>query len=288
MRYTTPLRYPGGKSKLANFIKLAFEANDLLGGHYAEPYAGGASVAFSLLFYGYASHIHINDLSKSVYAFWHSVLIDADELCRLIFDTPVTMNYWRQQKLVQENPNEHSSLELGFSTFFLNRTNRSGIITGGVIGGKDQDGDWSLDARYNKPALISRIEKISRYKDQISLYNQDATQFIARVVPKLSKKSLIYLDPPYYSKGRRLYENHYQHDDHVVIAGRVAQIKQNWIVSYDDTPEIRKLYRGYRKLPYQLSYSANDRYKGAEILFFGDDLAVPKVENPAKVKLSHR
>lgn len=287
MRYTTPLRYPGGKSKLANFIKLVFEINDLMGGQYAEPYAGGAGIAFHLLFSGYASHVYINDLDKSVYAFWHLILEDTDSICRLIYDTPVTMNSWRKQKAVQEHPNNYSALDLGFSTFFLNRTNRSGIISGGVIGGKAQSGDWTLDARYNKPALIARIEKISRHKDKITLYNQDAAKFITRVAPKLPKKSLIYLDPPYYIKGSGLYENHYQHDDHVAISKIIATIKQEWIVSYDDTPEIRKMYQGYRRLPYKLSYSAADRYKGSEIMFFCNGLSIPVVENPAKAQAGY-
>ncbi len=286
MRYVTPLRYPGGKSKLANFMKLVFGANNLIGSHYIEPYAGGASVAFHLLFHDFATHIHINDLSRSVYAFWWSVLEDTDNLCRLICDTPVTMKSWHRQKAIQENSAVYSTLELGFSTFFLNRTNRSGIITGGVIGGKKQDGDWSLDARYNGPALISRIEKIAQYKDQITLYNQDAAEFITKIIPKLPEKSLIYLDPPYYSKGRRLYENHYRCDDHVAIANCVARIKQKWIVSYDDTPEVRKLYPGYSKLPYKLSYSANDRHKGSEIMFFCDGLVIPTVENPTGIKVT--
>ena len=288
MRYSTPLRYPGGKSKLAKFIKLVLIKNELLDGHYAEPYAGGAGIAFHLLLDGYVKHIHINDLNKSVHAFWHSAIQDTENLCRLIQGTSVTMKSWRQQKAIQDDSKNHSLLELGFSTFFLNRTNRSGIINGGVIGGKEQSGDWLLDARFNKQTLIARIEKISKQKEHITLYNQDAAQFMANVIPTLPKKSLIYLDPPYYVKGRGLYQNYYGHNEHVAIAKLVTtKIKQNWIVSYDDTPEIRKLYQGHRKIIYKLSYSATDRYKGSEIMFFCNDLIVPKVNNPAKLEAIH-
>ena len=283
-RYSTPLRYPGGKSKLANFMRLVFLENDLVNGQYAEPYAGGAGVAFQLLFNGYASHIHINDLNKSVHAFWRAVLEDSDNLCRLICETSVNIDNWERQKKVQKNPEEYSELDLAFSTFFLNRTNRSGIIDGGVIGGKNQDGDWKIDARYNKDPLISRIERISRYGDQISLYNYDAAEFITQVMPGLPTKSLVYLDPPYYVKGRALYENHYSHDDHVFISNLVATTEQKWIVSYDDTPEIRQMYAGSRELSYQLSYSAAGHHKGSEIKFFSDNLIIPDVTDPAKVK----
>jgi len=213
------------------------------------------------------------------------VVWNPENLCRLIRDTPVTIKSWKQQKAIQEDSKNHSKLEVGFSTFFLNRTNRSGIINGGVIGGKQQDSDWTLDARFNKLDLITRIEKISEQKEKISLYNQDAAQFIAKTIPSLPTKSLIYLDPPYYIKGRGLYQNYYGHDAHVAIAKLVStKIKRYWIVSYDDTPEIRKMYKGYRKIIYKLSYSAAERYKGLEIMFFCNDLIIPKVANPAKLE----
>ncbi len=284
MGYSTPLRYPGGKSKLAGFMKLVFEENHLINGHYAEPYAGGAGVALHLLFSGHASHVHINDLSKPIYAFWHAVLEDTDNVCRLIDETPVDIDTWFKQKEVQEHPERHSALELGFSTFFLNRTNRSGIIRGGVIGGQNQDGPWKLDARYNKTDLISRIERISRVGDHISLYNQDAAQFITEALPQLPMESIVYLDPPYYARGHDLYENHYVRDDHLVLSNLLDDINRRWIVSYDDTSEIREMYQRYRNLPYELSYSAAGRHRGAEIMFFSDNLLIPIVDNPTQLR----
>ncbi len=285
MRYLTPLRYPGGKSKLAQFIQLVFEKNQLLDGHYVEPYAGGAGIAYSLLFQEYAAHVHINDLNKLVYAFWDSVLEETESLCKLIRDTPVNIEEWKRQKEIQNNPNDFSRLSLGFSTFFLNRTNRSGIISGGVIGGLDQTGSWKIDARYNKEGLIARVQKIASYRNRISLYNQDASIFLKGITQILPPKSLIYLDPPYYIKGRDLYENHYSPQDHECLAKLVREtLQHNWIVSYDFVPEISHLYQGFRQITYYLSYSAANRYKGAEIMVFCDGLQIPDVENPAKIK----
>jgi DNA adenine methylase len=286
MQFNTPLRYPGGKGKLTDFIKLVFEQNDLLDGNYAEPYAGGAGVAITLLVHSYASRIHLNDLNLSVYSFWKSVLDQPDELCRKIRSVRVTMAEWRRQKAIQDDPRSRTTLDLGFSTFFLNRTNRSGILLGGVIGGKEQTGDWKLNARFTKPELIRRIEKIARFGSRIRLYNQDASVFIREVLPTLPSKSLIYLDPPYYVKGGELYENHYAHADHVAIAARVQKIKMPWIVSYDHTPEILKLYKGCRTISYGISYSAQDRYKGAEAMFFSPKLVIPDVKNPARIRVA--
>lgn len=284
VQFNTPLRYPGGKGKLTDFMKLVFSQNNLLSGHYVEPYAGGAGIALNLLLHEYASHIHLNDLNHSVFAFWKSVINEPDALCKAIHDVRVTMDEWYRQKAIQNDPDNHGWLELGFSTFFLNRTNRSGIIWGGVIGGKNQDGPWKLDARFNKDDLIRRIEKIALYRSRIKLYNLDAAELIKTILPTLPKKTLVYLDPPYYVKGQGLYENHYMHDDHVSIAKLVKKhISHHWIVSYDHAPEIAVMYEGFPTITYGINYSAQDRYKGAEAMFFSKKLAIPDVKNPAKL-----
>ena len=166
-KFVSPLRYPGGKLKVVDYIKKIFEENNLYDGVYIEPYAGGASVALSLLFSEYAQIIKINDIDRSIYAFWYSVLNEPEAFCRLINDTPVNMDEWHAQHIVQEHKEEEELLSLGFSTFFLNRTNRSGILSAGVIGGKNQTGNFKIDARYNKKDLIERIETIADYSERI-------------------------------------------------------------------------------------------------------------------------
>lgn len=284
-RFLSPLRYPGGKGKVANFLKLLFLRNNLLGHEYVEPYAGGASVALSLLFEEYASHIHINDLNKSIYAFWQAVLVSTDALCARIQNTEVTLREWEVQKKVQL-AFDPDPVDLAFSTFFLNRTNRSGIIGGGIIGGKDQTGTWKLDARYNKDDLIRRIQKIARFRSRITLSNVDASAYLTQVVPTLGGNTFIYLDPPYYVKGEGLYEHFYEDADHVEIAACVAALDRPWLVSYDAHPRILSLYQGYQRLIYGLSYSAADRYKGAEVMFFCPEVVRPDLSSPSGISHS--
>lgn len=263
---------------------MLFLRNDLVGYNYVEPYSGGAGVALSLLYEEYASHIHINDLDRSVFAFWHAVLNETDELCQRIANTAVTMDEWDYQKEVQraDAPN---LIDLAFSTFFLNRTNRSGIIDGGVIGGKQQDGPWKLDARYNSGELIRRIQKAARYRNRITLSQMDAADYIREVVTQLSEHTLVYFDPPYYVKGGGLYENSYQYDDHVEIAELVHSVEHPWIVSYDAVSEIIVLYEDFSRITYDLSYSAADRYRGSEVMFFSPELELPAIESPANIRV---
>lgn len=269
---------------MVDYIKRLFEVNDLMDGTYIEPYAGGASVALTLLFSEYASRIKINDIDRSIYAFWYSVLEETEGLCRMIQDTPVTMEQWERQREVQARKQEAELLELGFSTFFLNRANRSGILSGGVIGGKNQDGKWKIDARYNKADLIERIESVAEYKDRIELTSVDAVELIKRYKCTPTEKTLCYLDPPYFVKGRDLYLNYYNDDDHRNIAQAIKKFKGKWIISYDAVPFIKELYKDYRQEEYYLSYSAGNPAKGREIIVYSDGLIIPDVEIVKKHK----
>ncbi|GJD28834.1 hypothetical protein PMNALOAF_0066 [Methylobacterium adhaesivum] len=280
----TPLRYPGGKGKLAAYVKRLLKDNNLLDGQYAEPYAGGAAIALELLFHEYVSEVFINDISQHIHAFWDSVLNHPENFCKTIAETPINVSVWDKQKAIFARPNEHSKFDLGFATFFLNRTNRSGILNAGIIGGRAQAGSWGIDARLNKDELIFRIMSIAKIRHRINLFNLDAIDFMTEINPSLSDKSLIYLDPPYYKKGRDLYYDFYKHESHSVVAKFVDEHlkKRNWIVSYDNVPEIKNLYRNHRFGIYAIGYSARSHGAGSEIMFFSEDMNISPLVGAVK------
>jgi DNA adenine methylase len=273
----SPLRYPGGKGKVARFIAELVRTNDLSDGTYVEPYAGGAGVAIELLLTGVVRRIEINDISRPIHAFWKSVLETPDDLCRLISDTPVTVSSWDKAKRVFDAQDRTSDLELGFSTFFLNRTNRSGILNGGIIGGRDQSGPWKIDARYSKRDLVGRIKRIASAARRIRLTRRDAVQFLTDRRPEWTPKTIVYLDPPYVVKGGQLYYDSYSEADHQTVASAVASLNVPWIVSYDDAPLVRRLYQPRAWLRYTIGYSARERAVGTEVMFFSKSLQVPTV-----------
>ena len=277
MEFLSPLRYPGGKAKFADFVQCLIKENALLDGTYVEPYVGGGSVALSLLFNEYVRDIYINDKDISIYAFWYSVLHESEALCKLIKDTPINVETWHKLKEIQSNKENVDLLNLGFSTFFLNRTNRSGILKAGVIGGYDQTGNYKIDARFNKDDLIKRIQRIADYADRIHLSNEDAVTLVQRLNNELSHNTLFYLDPPYYVKGKGLYMNYYNDDDHRDIANVIDTIQNHkWIISYDNVQFITSLYSEYRQQCFELNYSASNSGKGEEIMIFCNNIVIPE------------
>lgn len=275
MQFASPLRYPGGKRKLAEFVRDVVIQNGIQGGTYIEPFAGGASVALYLLFNEYVNQIVINDLDRSIYAFWYCVLNCTEELCHRIHDSEISMEEWKRQREVQGTKDSAQLLDLAFSTFFLNRTNRSGIISGGVIGGKSQAGQWKMDVRFNKDDLIRRIEKISLYHDRIGLHDKDAVDFVNSMLPAIDEHTLIYFDPPYYNQGSALYANHYTPQDHARLSRFIQDLKCKWMLTYDYTPEIVEMYKNARRKSLALTYTASRKVRGSEMLAFSADCAIP-------------
>ncbi len=273
----TPLRYPGGKSRLTPYFRKVLEANSLRGGVYAEPFAGGAGVAINLLTVGDVSEIRINDADRSVYAFWKSVTEHNTEFLEIFDRTSVDIDEWYDEKIVQERKETAGILELGFSTFFLNRTNRSGILSGGVIGGKDQTGKYKIDARFNRSVLRAKIHLIGEIADRIKVTCMDAMDFMSNLEKETQGGLLLYIDPPYYDKGSTLYLNYYTHKDHVNLSKAIDRLGCKWILSYDDTPEIRRMYEDMEPLGFDLRYSSYESRLGKEVFYCSKNLTMPSM-----------
>lgn len=276
----SPLRYPGGKTSIWKMMSIIIKDNELERGHYVEPYAGGCGLALSLMFKGYVHELHLNDIDRSIWCFWDAVLNHTDELIDKIMDTPVTMEQWYKQREIQQNKEEASNFNLAYSSFFLNRTNRSGIILkAGVIGGYEQKGTYTLDCRFNKTDLIKRMRRIEKYKHRIHLYNDDAVKFLNKSKKFLPSNSFYCIDPPYYAKGSTLYTNSYKPEDHKKISKTIFQLDKPWVLTYDNSPEIQALYRKKQQYHFNLNYSAADKKIGTELLITSDDLFIPKSLN---------
>lgn len=274
--FYSPLRYPGGKGKLSPLIELLIDIHGHRGGTYIEPFAGGAGVAIELLEKGVVSEIVINDLDKGIYSFWRAILEETDRFLEQVSVVPLTIEEWKRQREIYFNHNKKYSFELGFATFYLNRTNRSGIIKGGVIGGIEQSGEWKIDARFNRKTLIDRIKKIAKNKSKIHVYNKDIKPFLEKFVPKYEGNTFIYFDPPYFNKGKQLYLNFLDYNDHIRIGKLISDtVSSDWIITYDDEPEIEKIYKNFCVRRIGLNYSVAEKKKANELVIFKTCKSLP-------------
>lgn len=279
MKLLSPLRYPGGKASLTSFLRDVIDLNGLAGADYYEPYAGGAGAALQLLALEAVSTIHINDIDPRIHAFWHSALNDTDRFINKIGNIPLTLDEWCIQREICQHPKSHTRFDLGFSTFFLNRCNRSGVILGaGPIGGQSQQSKWNIDARFNRESLIARISALQGMRDGIVLTNRDAIDFLKGSLPRGNARAnaFVYLDPPYVKEGGRLYYNSYGERDHRSIARYInAQKTLHWLMSYDDTLLIRQLYSQQILSNLPIRYSLQRKRSESELIITPPQLAVP-------------
>lgn len=271
----SPLRYPGGKALMTPFLIDLFRQNGLENVVYAEPYAGGAGAAINLLLGNHVNNIIINDANIGIYSFWHYLLTEPERFIQVIQDIPVTLAEWHHQKDIAQNTNK-PSFELGVATFFLSRTNRSGVIMGGPIGGssfeKQLQAKYKLDCRFNKANLIERLNSIIRRRKHITVYNMDALAFL-RMIPN---NTFAYLDPPYYVKGKSLYMNYYKEEDHQQLANYLLhEAAFSWLLSYDDTPQIREKYQALELYRFPLNYTVSEKRTGYELLTLSPQLIFP-------------
>lgn len=266
----TPLRYPGGKNKLTKQFEIICKRNHI--STFIEPYAGGAGISLFLLLNNTVNNIILNDLDPLIYSFWYSVLNHNAEFIDMIYNTDISMDNWYKFKNIIHNYSEYDILTVGFAAFFLNRTNRSGILKGGVIGGKNQAGKYKIGDRFNKVSLIEKIKNIYSKKDNITLYNFDAVALINNMKEKIDNHTLIYFDPPYYNKADQLYNYSYGHKDHSLLNKCIQQLNTPYVLSYDKAQEIISMYNS---MPHQIitfSYSIHETSTNSDELLIYDNL----------------
>ncbi|MCP1103486.1 DNA adenine methylase [Aequitasia blattaphilus] len=276
MQSPSPLRYPGGKAKLFPYINRIIQQNNLLGSTYIEPFAGGCGLAIGLLQKGLVGNIIINDYDYAIYAFWYSILENSEEFCERIREIEVTIEEWDIQKDIYLHQEEHTIFEVGFSTFFLNRTNRSGILNGGIIGGRAQQSKYTIDCRFNRKALIGKIERIAAMRERIQVFNLDVFEFIEDNLANLPiNNTFVYFDPPYVKKGQQLYKNFFDFQDHTNLKESIVQLNHRWLTTYDHVDEIAILYEDFQQDIIDINYSAGTNKVGRELAIFSDNLIIP-------------
>ena len=283
----SPLRYPGGKGLLYSRLLTIIRENGLTSSVYVEPYAGGVGAGLGLLATGQVERVVINDLDPAIYAFWATIQSEPGWLIEQIHKTKLDVNEWRKQREIYQSADIDRQAELGFTTFYLNRTNRSGVLNGGPIGGLDQSGNYKIDARFNREGLSERIRLIALHADRIEVTNEDGLDVISRYADR--SDAFIYADPPYFEKAGSLYLHSFEEADHEALAERLKSVERaKWLLTYDNVPQVAELYSELRRRLFALNYSAHRVMKATEAMVFSPGLLIPEELEAAHVELVQR
>ncbi|WP_225361002.1 DNA adenine methylase, partial [Fructilactobacillus lindneri] len=293
--WRSPLRYPGGKLKLAPLIEDIVSKYNI--NNYVEPFAGGAGIGIYLLLNKKVKHITLNDLDLAIYSFWISITKYNKKFLKKFDNTEININEWKKQKDIfnnlenKHNLNDFELLDLGFSTFFLNRTNFSGILRGATpVGGMKQNGKWKINYEYNKSRLRPLIEEIGKYSNEISVKNIDIISskktFLNLIENFTDKETLIFIDPPYVNQGKRLYLPIKSMKEHEIIAKKINKLKTNWVLTYDSVPDLINLYDfSNNKYMYTLQYKIKTHRKAVEFLALSNNIDICET---SKIKILKR
>ncbi len=271
---SNPLRYPGAKRFLVDYIDALLSSNNLIGCTFFEPYAGSAAVGLELLRKNRIRNLVLCEKDVLLYAFWESVFRHTEALCNLIETTPITIKTWLALAKFRETNevNEDNLVHLGFAGLFFNRTNFSGILKANPIGGINQTSQYSIDCRFNKVKIIEVIRELAAHSDCVEVYNNDAIAFLKTQTTRfIGNTCFVYLDPPYFEQGKKIYRHYYTNFDHTALAKYIHKARYfDWLISYDDAPFICGLYSdsGAKYQPIFLDYSCAPKVRshGQELL----------------------
>ena len=268
----SPFRYPGGKGFLTPYledqIRQRFGANKPT---YAEPFCGGAGSALNLLVDGSVGHLHLNDADYRIFSAWKAMIRETDRFLERLQNVKPNLETWEDslQKL-HEKPTSRYSFEVGFAAFFINRTSRSGVVLGsGPIGGYNQDGNWKIDARFNKAGLSERIRRIGNLSDSISLSCLDGLEFCRQLEKeKCLDATFLFVDPPYVHAGGRLYHDGMNLAKHDALAEwLLSGVAPHWLLTYDDHQVVRENFATMQEHRIQVRYSLGKRRLEKELMY---------------------
>jgi DNA adenine methylase len=286
----SPLRYPGSKVGLVDYVSTLLNENLLTGCHFYECYAGGASLGLALLGRGVISKLTLIEKDPLLSAFWEAAVFDSDRLCERIRDLKVTIATWKSFTKYRRATSraQFPTLDLAVAGLFFNRTNFSGVLSAGPIGGMKQNSDYRLDCRFNKSLLISRITTIAAHANHINVAHSDAITYLRRRRFKLDSDAVGYLDPPYFGQGSRLYRYHFGERQHQRLAKFVCSQSFPWLVSYDPHPEVKRLFNGQRIIPISLNYAVKESRRADELLISNLVLPEPVYGSKTEPQASNR
>ena len=262
----SPLRYPGSKRKLCNYLGRVLTHNDLRPQILVEPFVGGGSVFLNFLSINEGSEAIIADKDELVYSFWKVLFTEPSHLINFVKKVKVNLENFEKYKYISSHTHEFNRKKLAETCLFLNRTSFSGILddSAGPIGGREQKSLYKIDCRFGRENLIKKIKRISIFKNRVTVLSyswEDTLKYVSGKDKYRNVSLLFYFDPPFYEKADKLYRHHFDSASHKNLRDKLMKLKQSWILSYDRAKEIQHLYSTFGRINVSMPYSINSPAK---------------------------
>ena len=261
----SPFRYPGGKTWLIPQLRAWMLSRPKAPSRFIEPFAGGGIASMTVGFERLAKHVIFAEMDEAVAAVWRVVLNgDAEWLARRIVGFAVTIENVRS--VLDTAPS--ALRDRALQTVIRNRMQRGGIMAKGAGLIKTGENGNGLLSRWYAETLARRIREINERKDRFTFIQGDAFALMAE--HRADSQAAFYLDPPYTVAARRLY-THWQ-IDHAALFARAAELKGDFLMSYDDNVEIRELAARH-KFRVRAIAMKNTHHAAQRELLIGRDLS---------------
>ncbi|KQY83610.1 hypothetical protein ASD24_29680 [Paenibacillus sp. Root52] len=242
----SPLRYPGGKGKIADRLLLSMRPEQLE--TLISVFAGGASVELALLEAKQIKNLILNDLDYGIFSLFTLIKYQPEDLIqRLKSSDPNHDDFFINREIIKNDYKGMDVMDAAWAMLIVNRLAYSGIYSANPLGGRKGTKEQLL-SRFNRDALCKRITQIHQMSERIQVHQQNAVEFIEEHM--WHDHSTIYIDPPYYQQGHALYRHFYTEERHIEVAELIDSIYEefpnvDFIVTYDNHSFIRDLYYKY-------------------------------------------
>ena len=277
----TPLRYPGGKTWLLDYVKAFARFHKLSSTTIVEPYGGSASISVGLIRSQLVTDATVCERDPLIVAFWNVAIHRNEELIEYLSSLEINMETWYglRRYLDLEKTNLQNELEAAGAFLFFNRTNYSGIIKGGPLGGKKQLSKYKLNCRFNKGRIADKIRSLKALEDKLKIIQIDGLEYMKNHALQSPDNVFFYVDPPYYGAGKDLYRFYFTDFDHQQLSAFLTGTEIPWLLSYDDAEFIRNLYQKKSNLPVYTDYQSGHLRRGVKELLISNYVIPPASPN---------
>jgi DNA adenine methylase len=268
VRQYSPFRYPGGKTWLVPWVRQWLHSLPAKPVEFIEPFVGGGSISLTVAFEDLADHVLMIELDDQIAAVWRTILSRnrewlAERIVRF------KLSYATAIDVIKTSAT--STRQKAFQTLVKNRTYHGGILANGSGLLKHGENGKGIHSRWYPQTLYKRIMDIGKVAHRMTFAEGDGIEAIRRYAN--IEHGVFFIDPPYTAGGKKAGKRLYRFCDldHSELFRVVSTVRGDFLMTYDDAPEVEELARTYGFDTYRVPMKGTHHILYKELLI-GRDL----------------